>query len=119
MMKHTILLALALAVCSSAFAPRAALVTKPSLAGRITTLHMSEPEDAKTKIAQDGTFYDDEIEPDQLGAPKAGISDSMRERLRREASTGLDSEAKQTNVLLYIMGAVGVLVILGGQGILY
>lgn len=43
----------------------------------------------------------------------------MRDRLMREASTGLDSEQKQTNVLLYIMAGVAVLVLLGGQGILY
>ena len=50
---------------------------------------------------------------------KQGISDSMRARLTAEASTGLDSEAKQTNVLLYIIGAVAVLVVLGGAGIFY
>lgn len=50
---------------------------------------------------------------------KAGISDSMRQKLMSEASSGLDSEKKQTNVILYIMGAVGVLVILGGAGIFY
>lgn len=50
---------------------------------------------------------------------KEGISDSMRERLMREASTGLDSETKQTNVILYICVGVAVLVVLGGQGILY
>lgn len=43
----------------------------------------------------------------------------MRERLIREASAGLDSEKKQTNVLLYIMLGVAVLVIAGGQGIFY
>ena len=43
----------------------------------------------------------------------------MKERLRREASTGLDPDTANTNVLLYIMAAVGVLVVLGGQGILY
>lgn len=43
----------------------------------------------------------------------------MRERLVREASTGLDPDRKQTNVLLYIMAVVAILVILGGAGILY
>jgi hypothetical protein len=43
----------------------------------------------------------------------------MKERLAREASTGLDPDAKQTNVLLYVIAAVAVLVLLGGQGILY
>jgi hypothetical protein len=47
------------------------------------------------------------------------LSDNMRQRLMREASTGLDSEAKQSNVILYIGVAVAVLVALGGQGILY
>ena len=52
-------------------------------------------------------------------APKQGISDGMRERLMREASTGLDPDQKQTNVILYIIGAVAVLVVLGGAGIFY
>ena len=56
-----------------------------------------------------------QVEP----APKSGISDSMRERLMREASTGLDADQKQTNVLLYIMIGVAALVVVGGQGILY
>lgn len=43
----------------------------------------------------------------------------MRERLIREANTGLDSDTKQTNVLLYIIIGVAVLVILGGEGIFY
>jgi hypothetical protein len=43
----------------------------------------------------------------------------MKERLMREASTGLDADQKQTNVLLYIILGVAVLVIAGGQGILY
>lgn len=50
---------------------------------------------------------------------KEGISETMKERLIREASTGLDSEKKQTNVLLYIMLVVAVLAVLGGQGIFY
>ena len=43
----------------------------------------------------------------------------MKARLLREASTGLDSDQKQTNVILYIVAAVALLVILGGQGIFY
>jgi hypothetical protein len=50
---------------------------------------------------------------------KQGISDSMKERLRREASTGLDSNSKQTNVILYIILGVAVLVVLGGAGVFY
>lgn len=36
-----------------------------------------------------------------------------------EAGTGLDSNSKQTNVLLYIILGVAVLVVLGGAGIFY
>jgi len=43
----------------------------------------------------------------------------MRQRLMREASSGLDSESKQTNVLLYIIAGIAALVLIGGQGILY
>lgn len=43
----------------------------------------------------------------------------MKARLTAEASTGLDSEKKQTNTILYISGVVAVLVVLGGAGILY
>ena len=50
---------------------------------------------------------------------KAGISDSMRQRLMAEASTGLNSNEKQTNVILYISVGVALLVILGGAGIFY
>lgn len=62
MMRLTVLLVLAFAACSSAFAPHAALVTKPSLAGRFPVLHMSDSsEESKSKVAADGTFYDDEV----------------------------------------------------------
>jgi FtsZ-interacting cell division protein ZipA len=57
-----------------------------------------------------------QVEPTKV---TEGISNSMKERLAREASTGLDPDAKQTNVLLYVIAAVAVLVLLGGQGILY
>jgi hypothetical protein len=50
---------------------------------------------------------------------KVGISETMKERLKREATVGLDSDKKQANVLLYIMAGVAVLVLLGGQGILF
>lgn len=73
-------------------------------------------EETKAVISPDGTFYDDEVD----SAPKKeGISDSMRERLMREASTGLDADTKNTNVLLYIIIGVAVLVVLGGAGIFY
>jgi preprotein translocase subunit Sec61beta len=43
----------------------------------------------------------------------------MKERLLREASRGLDSDQKQPNLVLYVIVAVAILVLLGGQGILY
>ena len=70
---------------------------------------------SKAVISADGTYYDDEIEP----VRKDPLSADMRARLIREANTGLDSESKQTNVILYISIVVGILVVLGGQGILY
>mmetsp|Transcript_49596 Transcript_49596/g.142739 ORF Transcript_49596/g.142739 Transcript_49596/m.142739 type:complete len:146 (-) Transcript_49596:67-504(-) len=89
----------------------------PSAAMAWTLLKMSEGEEnAQEKISADGTFYDDEVD----SAPKKqGISDDMRARLVKEASTGLDSNQKQTNVLLYIILGVAVLVVLGGAGIFY
>lgn len=73
-------------------------------------------QDAASKISADGTFYDDEIDTAPV---KTGISDSMRAKLMAEASTGLDSESKQSNVILYIGVVIAILVALGGQGILY
>ncbi len=64
----------------------------------------------------DGTVYDDEP---MLEPPRENVSNAMKERLRREAQTGLDSDSSQTNVILYISVAVVALVLLGGQGILY
>ncbi|CAJ1965773.1 unnamed protein product [Cylindrotheca closterium] len=80
-------------------------------------LRMSDGGDeTKAKVSEDGTFYDDEMD----SAPvKEGISESMRDRLIREASTGLDADQKQPNVILYVSIAVAILVALGGQGILY
>ena len=68
----------------------------------------------QVQVNADGTVYDDEM-PEY----RDPLSDSMRTRLMREASSGLDSEKKQSNVILYISVAVAVLVLLGGQGILY
>ena len=59
-----------------------------------------------------------QVNPDSY-APKVGISDSMRDRLKREASRGLDSEQKQTNIILYISVIVAILVAAAGSGILY
>ena len=68
----------------------------------------------QVQVNADGTIYDDEM-PEY----RDPLSDSMRTRLMREASSGLDSEKKQSNVILYISVAVAVLVLLGGQGILF
>ena len=104
---------------------------------------------APASKAPQGTFYDDEVRvcvrcvvwmnlyclpslslicefalihiqvnPDSY-APKVGISDSMRDRLKREASRGLDSEQKQPNIILYISVIVAILVAAAGSGILY
>jgi hypothetical protein len=73
-------------------------------------------EEKKVETSADGTFYDDEKEPE---VKKEGISDSMKAKLLAEASTGLDSNKAQTNVILYIIAAIAVLVILGGQGIFF
>lgn len=69
----------------------------------------------KLREENDGTVYDDE----DLEAPRENVSSAMKERLIREASSGLDSEKGQTNVILYISLAVVVLVALGGSGILF
>ena len=50
---------------------------------------------------------------------KDGLSDSMKARLMAEASTGLDSDKKQNNTILYIGVVVAILVALAGSGILY
>lgn len=67
---------------------------------------------SKAVVSADGTFYDDEVDPGK----KETLSSDMRARLIREASTGLDSESKNTNVILYISVVVAILVALGGQG---
>merc|ERR1712150_123542 len=83
---------------------------------KMVRLRMSDDEgkgvDAKPTgdIYDDETVYDDEVEP--YSNP---LSDNMRSRLMKEASTGLDSESKQTNVILYISIAVVILVALGGK----
>ena len=59
-------------------------------------------------------LYDDEVAP-----TKDPISSEMRNRLLREASTGLDSDKKQANVILYISIGVILLVLIGGQGIFF
>jgi len=80
----------------------------------VTPESVSQESTSSSSSSSDGTVYDDEVEPE---APR--LSDSMRARLMAEASTGLDSNKKQTNVILYIIVGVAVLVVLGGQGIFY
>jgi len=83
-----------------------------SLSGK--TVQEMEQEESSKKSASSNTLYDDEVKP-----YKDPLSDSMRAKLMKEASTGLDPNAKQTNVILYISLAVVALVALGGSGILY
>jgi exo-beta-1,3-glucanase (GH17 family) len=71
---------------------------------------------AASKQNADGTVYDDEP---MLEPIRDTMSETMKERLRREASAGLDSNASQTNVILYISVAIVLLVAAGGQGILF
>lgn len=127
MIRHILALFLLVVVQSNAFAPanfrpasyiQAAEPPTTARSPAFVLAMSDEDKEVETapQVSADGTFYDDELD----SAPvKQGISDSMRERLIREASTGLDSEQKQTNVILYISIGVAILVILGGQGILY
>jgi hypothetical protein len=127
------ILAVLLLVQINAFAPRTSTFrsassvkgARPPSAAAIKTsfaLHMAE-EDKQVAAAKDtpvisadGTFYDDQMDSSPV---KEGLSDSMRDRLMREASTGLDSDKKQNNTILYISVVVAVLVVLGGKDILY
>lgn len=99
---------------SNAFAIRQQSISK------FGPLYMSSEEDpspaegSSMSAPSDGTVYDDEVEPSVTQ-----LSDSMRSRLMAEASSGLDSDKKQTNVLLYIIAGVAALVVLGGGGIFY
>jgi hypothetical protein len=126
------ILAVLLLVQISAFSPRTSTHfassvkgAQPPSAAAIRTyvsLHMAEedkqvaPAKKEPVISADGTFYDDQMDSSPV---KEGLSNSMRDRLMQEASTGLDSDKKQNNNILYISVVVAVLVILGGQGILY
>ena len=90
--------------------------------GSITALSMSDgdsssppAEEAEGKVKGDGALYDDMI-PER----KETMSNSMKERLRAEAtSLGGDPNKKSAPVILYISAVIGVLVILGGKGILF
>lgn len=75
---------------------------------------VQEEKKQEVQLNADGTLYDDEA-PEY----RDPLSDGMRAKLLAEASTGLDSNQKQTNVILYISVGVAILVLLGGQGILF
>ncbi|GMH84431.1 hypothetical protein TrVE_jg5159 [Triparma verrucosa] len=73
---------------------------------------------SKSVVAKSsGDLYDDEVdEPD----PRQGLSDTMRDRLLREAQgLGADPNSKQENYIVWVAVVVGVLVVAGGKGILY
>ncbi|KAL3802843.1 hypothetical protein HJC23_007620 [Cyclotella cryptica] len=61
-----------------------------------------------------GTVYNDKTE-----VLKENLLSAMKERLICVASTGLDSNKSQTNVILYYSVAVALLFLIGGQGILF
>jgi hypothetical protein len=92
---------------------------------RRTTLVMQEqkPEgDAASdavapKADTDGyeTFYDDERE-DAVMAAKPGISDDMRKRLINE-QRGLGADPNAKNPFIFVVGGVGVFVILGALAV--
>ncbi|GMI34337.1 hypothetical protein TeGR_g8422 [Tetraparma gracilis] len=73
------------------------------------------PEKPPKTLYDDEGLYDDRIEP-----RKETMSDGMKDKLRREAQgLGSDPNAKGTNLIAIILLAVGVLVAVGGQGILF
>lgn len=72
---------------------------------------------AELDATADGTNF--VYETQDLDPPGTGLSDSMKSRLMAEASSGLDADKKQTNVILYIAIAVAILVIAGGKGIFF
>ncbi|GMH66481.1 hypothetical protein TL16_g04441 [Triparma laevis f. inornata] len=62
-------------------------------------------------------LYDDEVEEADAGS---GLSDTMRDRLLREAQgLGADPNSKQENYIVWVAVVVGVLVVAGGKGIFY
>lgn len=120
-MRAVILFLFALVGASSAFVSplQRAQVVKAASPPSAFILKMSEEPEAEgePKAVQpntDGALYDDDV-PEN----KPLLSDNMRARLLAEASSGLDSEKKQTNVILYIIVAVAALVVAGGQGIFF
>lgn len=119
-MRAVIIVLLAFVSASTAFVSplQRAQVVKAASPPSAFILKMSEPdaegEPSAVKSNTDGALYDDDV-PEN----KPVLSDSMRARLMAEASSGLDSEKKQTNIILYIIVAVAALVVVGGQGIFF
>ena len=105
----------AFTVQPAAFTP----VTSSQKIRHVRVLMSNDAEEPASKVKVDevkatGTFYDDEVEE-----YKDPLSDGMRQKLMREASSGLDSEKKSPNVILYISVAVVILIALAGQDILF
>jgi len=80
----------------------------------LNTLKMAGDADSD-ETKKSGAIYDDEVE-DYNPNP---LSNTMRDRLLAEASSGLDSNKSNTNVILYICVGVAILVAVGAQGILF
>lgn len=80
----------------------------------VEEMEAASVEEEKAVATKSGNLYDDEVE-----AYRDPLSDGMRAKLMKEASTGLDSNQKQTNIILYISVTVAILVALAGSGILY
>jgi hypothetical protein len=116
MMRIFLITVLAMLGVSSAFVTpmQRAQVVKP--ASPTFTFQMSEDPTQEKAPTADGTFYDDEVD---LTPVKPALSNTMKERLIREASSGMDADQKQTNVILYISVVIALLVAAGGSGILY
>ncbi len=80
----------------------------------VEEMEATSVEEEKAVDTKSGNLYGDEVE-----AYRDPLSDGMRAKLMKEASTGLDSNQKQTNIILYISVTVAILVALAGSGILY
>lgn len=119
-MKTYCFLLLLVAAAVDAFTVQPAAFTPVTSSQKIRHVRLLMSKDADEQppkveeVKATGTFYDDEVEE-----YKDPLSDSMRQRLMREASSGLDSEKKSPNVILYISVAVAILVALAGQDIFF
>ena len=115
-MKIQCLLLLLVAAAIDAFTVRPVTFTPVTSSQKIRHIRFmasDADEEAKT-VSKSGDLYDDEVQ--EYRDP---LSDGMRQKLMREASSGLDSEKPQTNVILYISVAVVILAALAGQGIFF